>query len=104
MTGKKGMGHTNYTAEYKTKIVEGINNGDMTLNGFCRESGINRSVVKRWKKESREGLPPKRKRGRPRTRPLTTTEELLLKIKELQMQVDFYQFFLKAAGSKPGQA
>lgn len=102
MPGKKGMGHTNYTLEYKAEVLRQIGEGMITLRGFCRDNNIDRSVVKRWKKEAKNGIPPKRKCGRPRTKPLTTNEELTGKIKELQMQVDFYEFFLKAAGSKPG--
>lgn len=101
MAGIKGMRHTNYPLEYKAEVVRQINSGEITLCGFCRNSGIDRSEVKRWKRESRDGVPPRRNLGRPRTKPLTTHEELIAKIKELQMQVDFYQFFLKAAGSKP---
>ena len=96
------MGHTNYPLDYKIEIVRRINKGEITLRGFCRDNNINRSVVKRWKREAKNGMPPKRKKVRPRTN-LTTNEALLLKIEELQMQVDFYQFFLKAAGSKPDQ-
>lgn len=50
MSGKKGMGHTNYTTVYKAEVLRQIHEGEATLEGFCRDNGINRSVVQRWQR------------------------------------------------------
>lgn len=99
MSGKKGMGHQNYTMEFKAHIVDQIKRGEISIRGYAREYGINRSILQQWRREceTKEITIPKRK-GRPRTRPITAQHELELRIKELEREVELYRSFLHAAG------
>jgi transposase-like protein len=99
MAGKKGMKH--YEASYKAKIVQQIKNGEITIKGFSCESGISRYALQQWCRES-EGRkqPSVKRRGRPRTRPLTTQKEYEQRIKQLEMEVELLRTFLQAAGRK----
>ena len=99
MAGKKGMKH--YEASYKAEIVQQIKNGEITIKGFSRESGISRYALQQWRRESERCKGPSvKRRGRPRTRPLTTQKDYEQRIKQLEMEVELYQSFLQAAGRK----
>ena len=102
MSGKKGMKH--YSTEYKAEILNEIDSGTITLRGFCRESGISRSVVQNWRRiQTGKVTALPKKRGRPRTKPMTTIEELTAENKQLKMENDLMRSFLQAAGGKPDQ-
>ena len=61
-----------------------------------------KGLVKRHNKNIRQlekGVPPARK-GRPRTRPLTTEQELRKEIERLQMENDLLRDFLSEIGRK----
>jgi transposase-like protein len=45
MSGKKGMEHKKYTAEFKAKVVQQIKSGDLNIRGDSRESGITRCTI-----------------------------------------------------------
>lgn len=99
MAGKKGMKH--YTTEFKAKVLEEIDKGIISLRGFCRESGISRYAVQSWRREQ-QGKVVKipRKRGRPRSKPMTTIEELASENKQLKMENELMRSFIEAAGRK----
>lgn len=99
MSGKKGQKH--YSTEIKAEILKQINNGEISLRAFCRESGISRYAVQSWRRIQNgkvEKVP--RKKGRPRVKPLTTLEELAQENKLLKMENELLRSFLQAAGRK----
>ncbi|WRS28621.1 transposase [Oscillospiraceae bacterium MB08-C2-2] len=99
MAGKKGMKH--YSPKIKEEILNKIDAGEISLRGFCRESGISRYAVQSWRREqSDKTLKIPHKRGRPRTRPLTTLDELRAENKQLKMENELMRSFLQAAGRK----
>ena len=50
------------------------------------------------KRKSEEEIPQKKRRGRPKTKPLTGQREMELEIKRLKMENDLLRSFLQAAG------
>lgn len=101
MSGKKGMKH--YPESYKSKIVNKIEKGEISIRGFSRESGIDRTVLQRWRREGqrfREECIQQKQRGRHSTRPITTQRELELENSRLTMENELLRDFLRVAGRK----
>ena len=99
MSGKKGM--KNYTIEFKSAALKRIDNGEISLRGFCRESGVSRYAVQEWRRmQNGKIVLTSRKKGRSRRKPLTTIEELTAENKELKMENELLRSFLKASGRK----
>ena len=79
----------------------------MRSEGFTRQQiadalGLKKIQVKNWisRYNRRQNALPKvsSRRGRPRTRPISTPEALALRVKELEREVELYRSFLQAAG------
>lgn len=97
MSGKPGIKH--YTEEFKVAVIERYKNGE-SVHALSRNLGISRYAIQCWCGLRKEHKPmaPKKKLGRPRIRPITTQHEMMLRIKELEREVELYQSFLHAAG------
>ncbi|MEG6586876.1 helix-turn-helix domain-containing protein [Dendrosporobacter sp. 1207_IL3150] len=64
--------------------------------------GLDKIQIKNWvnrnnRKQEKMPTSPKR-RGRPRKSPLNQQDEMALRIKELEREVELYKSFLQAAG------
>lgn len=79
----------------------------MRNEGYTRQQiadalGLEKAQIKNWVKRfnHRQNALSKvsNRRGRPRTRPITTPEALTLRIKELEREVELYRSFLQVAG------
>ena len=57
-----------------------------------------RKQIERHNKKQRQGVKIPKRKGSPRTRPLTSQEELENRVKELEVEVELYRSFLQAAG------
>lgn len=97
MSGKVGMKH--YSESLKAKVVERFRNGE-SVTSLSRQLGISRYAIQSWcgLRKERNPMRPKKKRGRPRTKPISTPHEMMLRIKELEREVELYKSFLQAAG------
>ena len=96
MSGKKGMKH--YSLSLKKDVVKRFNEEE-SVKSLSRQLGISRWAIQCWcgpRKEQPQKVP--KKIGRPRTRPITNAEEMALRIKELEREVELYKSFLQAAG------
>ena len=84
MAGKKGMKH--YSAKFKAEVLNQIDSGAISLRQFSREKGIDRSVIQQWRRiENGTVMNLPKKRGRPRSKPLTKLEELTAENRQLKM-------------------
>lgn len=97
MSGKVGMKH--YPTSVKAKVVERFHNGE-SVKSLSRQLGISRYAIQSWCGLRKECNPmkPKKKLGRPRTRPISTQHEMMIRIKELEREVELYRSFLQAVG------
>lgn len=97
MAGKVGMKH--YPASFKAYVVERFRDGE-SVNSLSRKLGISRYAIQCWcgLRKEHNSTAPKRKPGRPRTRPLSIQHEMMHRIKELEREVELYKSFLQAAG------
>lgn len=99
MSGKKGQKH--YPAKTKAEILKRIDDGEVSLRAFCRESGISRYAVQSWRRiQNEKVVKVPRKRGRTRLKLLTTVEEFSQENKRLKMENELLRSFLQAAGRK----
>jgi len=57
-----------------------------------------KGFIKQHNRRQHEGIKTPGRKGRPRKRPLTTSEEMALRIKELEREVALLRSFLHAAG------
>lgn len=57
-----------------------------------------KKLVTRHNSKSRSSIIVPKRRGRPRTRPITDEQEYLERIRQLEMEVELYRSFLQAAG------
>jgi transposase len=57
-----------------------------------------KKLVERYNRSKRMPISIPRSKGRPRKKPLTTEQEHMIRIKQLEMEVDLYRSFLQAAG------
>lgn len=98
MAGKKGMKH--YPPQIKAEVVELQKNG-ATIWGLSRKYGISRWAIHCWCGLASKPVPtiPKRK-GRPRTKPITIQREMELENNRLKMEVELLRSFLQAAGRR----
>lgn len=74
----------------------------MTHQGIGEEFGLTKKQIKklveRYNRKTRfPSVIPKR-RGRPRKQPLTSEQDYIQRIKQLEMEVELYQSFLQLAG------
>lgn len=74
----------------------------MTNRAIAEEFGLTREqikqLLKRYNKTKRFPIVVPKRQGRARTRPLTGQQDYLLRIKQLEMEVELYKSFLQAAG------
>ena len=79
----------------------------MRSDGLTRQQiadalGLNKIQIKNWINRYNHRLNDfskiSRRRGRPRTRPISTPEALALRVKELEREVELYRSFLQVAG------
>jgi transposase-like protein len=97
MSGNKGMKH--YPVSFKAKVVERYHEGE-SVKSLSRQLRVSRYAIQSWSGLRKESIPTaqKMRRGRPRTRPITTPHDMALRIKELEREVELYRSFLQAAG------
>ena len=57
-----------------------------------------KDFLKQHSRRQRAGLKIPQRKGRPRKRPITTSEEAALRIKELEREVALLRSFLRASG------
>jgi len=98
MAGIKGMRH--YPPAIKAEVIERHREGE-SVHALSREYGISRWAIRCWcglTNELIQSVP--KKRGRPRTRPVTSQKAMELEIKQLQMEVELLRSFLQAAGRR----
>jgi len=73
-----------------------------TRREIAKELGLNKVQIKnfinRHNRRQRAGIKMPKRKGRPRKRPITTSEEMTLKVKELEREVALLRSFLHAAG------
>ena len=89
-----------YIKEVETQIIA-MREAGMTRQEIADELGLEKVQIKAWitrynrrKAGLQQGIPPKSK-GRPRKKPLSTTEEYELEISRLQMENKLLRDFLK---------
>ena len=74
----------------------------MTHQSIAENFGLTKiqikKLVERYNKSKRTPFRIPRPKGRPRKQPLTTEQEYIIRIKQLEMEVDLYRSFLQAAG------
>jgi len=98
MAGKKGMSH--YPPSIKAEVVERHGSGE-SVKALSREYGISRWAIQNWCGLVSKSVPivPKR-RGRPRTKSITSQKEMEHEIKRLRMEIELLRSFLHAAGRR----
>ncbi len=83
-------------------IIIKMRNEGYTRQQIADALGLEKIQIKNWVKRfnHRKNALPKvpSRRGRPRTRTMTTPEALALRIQELEREVELYRSFLQAAG------
>ena len=88
-------------AAYAEKILKMREEGS-TRQEIAEILGLEKSqikeFIKRHNRKQKAGISEPKRKGRPRTRPLTTQEEMSLRIKELEREVSLLRSFLHAAG------
>ena len=98
MAGKKGMKH--YPPRIKAEVAERHRNGE-SVKALSRQYGISRWAIRTWcGLTSKPVLTVPKRRGRPRTKPITNQEDMALEIRRLKMEVELLRFFLQAAGRR----
>lgn len=74
----------------------------MTHRAIAEEFGLTKEqikeLVKRYNRTKHSPVVVPKRRGRPRTRPITSEQDYLKRIKQLEMEVQLYQSFLQATG------
>ena len=85
-----------------TPIIIKMRNEGYTRQQIADALGLKKAQIKNWinrYNHRQKGLPkvPKR-RGRPRKRPVSETEAMVFRIRELEREVELYRSFLQAAG------
>lgn len=90
-----------YPESIKAQIIKKLGEG-RPLNALSREYGISRWAIYSWTGQAKkvESQVPKKRRGRPRTAPITTQKELEQEYKRLKMEVDLLRSFLQGAGRR----
>jgi transposase len=83
-------------------VIIQMRNEESTRQQIADALGLEKIQIKNWinRYNRRQKALPKvsRRRGRPRKRLLSTPESLVLRIKELEREVELYRSFLQAAG------
>lgn len=92
-----------YWKEILAKVLE-LEEQGYTHKKVAEELGYTREqikgLMKRHHKNQRKMPSVPAKRGRPRTRPLTTQEEFTARIKKLEMENNLLRSFLQAVGRR----
>ena len=98
MAGKKGMKH--YPPRIKAEVAERHRKGE-SVKALSRQYGISRWAIRTWcGLTSKPALTVPKRRGRPRTKPITNQEDMALEIRRLKMEVELLRSFLQAAGRR----
>lgn len=96
------MKRTWTNVERLAPMIMKMRNEGLTRQQIADALGLKKIQVKNWinRYNHRQNALPKtsRHRGRPRTRQITASEALALRIKELEREVELYRSFLRAAG------
>ena len=94
-----------YTAEFKSKTIIAILQGDKEFNEVCSESNLNPNMVRQWKKDFIENAykifdeTTERKNARRKEADLKKTNDQMLKtIGQLTLERDFLQGCFRQAG------
>lgn len=74
----------------------------MTHRAIAAKFGLTKeqvkTLVKRYNRAKRFPVTASKHRGRPRTRPITSEQDCLRRIRQLEMEVELYKSFLQAVG------
>lgn len=83
-------------------IILQLRNEGRTRQEIADTLGFEKVQIKNWinrynRRHAKPPIPPKRK-GRPRKHPLSASHAMVLRIRELEREVELYRSFLQAAG------
>ena len=99
------MPRKKYTAEFKTKMVLSILQGDKEFNVICSENDLNPSMVRKWKQDFLKnahlafGIDSERKAVQRKEDDLKKKNDQMLKtIGQLTLERDFLQDCFRQAG------
>lgn len=76
-----------YTAEFKSKVILTIIQGDKELNPICADFNLNLSMLRKWKQELLQNAHLKRK-----------NDQMLKTIGQLRLERDFLQGCFRQIG------
>ena len=100
------MPRTKYTAEFKTKIILAILQGDREFNEICSEYSLHPNMVRKWKQEFLKNAhfafstEPDRKEAKRKEDTLKRKKDQMLKtIGQLTLERDFLQDCFRQAGA-----
>jgi transposase len=84
------------------RIILQLRQQGRTRQEIANELNLDKEQIKNWikrynRKQAQPSVPLKRK-GRPRKRPITESQAMALRIRELEREVELYRSFLQAAG------
>jgi len=84
------------------RIIIEMRQQGRTRQEIADELGLEKVQIKNWinrynRKQTKLPVPPKRK-GRSRKKPIDEKEAMVLRIRELEREVELYRSFLQAAG------
>lgn len=99
------MPRKKYTAEFKTKVILSILQGDKEFNEICAEHNLNPSMVRKWKQDFLQnahlafGATAERKNAQRKEDDLKKKNDQMLKtIGQLTLERDFLQDCFRQAG------
>lgn len=104
------MARTNYTSEFKSKLVLEVLQGEKELNEIAAEHSINPNMLRNWKKdflanasrafdENRQAKETRRKEDAMKKE----NERMLRAIGQLMLERDFLQDGFRITGTPPPQ-
>ena len=99
------MPRKKYTAEFKTKVVLSILQGDKEFNEICAEHNLNPNMVRKWKQDFLQnahlafGAESERKNAQRKEDDLKKKNDQMLKtIGQLTLERDFLQDCFRQSG------
>ena len=100
------MPRSKYTAEFKTKIILAVLQGDRELNEICSEYSLHPNMVRKWKQEFLKNAhfafsnEPDRKEAKRKEDSLKRENDRMLKtIGQLTLERNFLQDCFRQAGA-----
>ena len=94
-----------YTAEFKTKVILTIIQGDKEFNAICADFNLNPSMVRKWKQEFLQNAhrafdsdSEQKAALRTDVRPKKKNDQMLKIIRQLTLECDFLQGCFRQIG------